>query len=146
MGTCVSTMLRSACKGARFALSMGEMMSEQEKNGSENDLGRRLFLEKAGRFAIVTPPAVVLMLSATGKARAQTTSGSTTTPSDRRLKTGIIRLATHPAGFGLYRFRYLWSDTEHIGVLAQEVLEVLPHAVVRGRDGYLRVNYAALGL
>lgn len=96
-------------------------------------------------------PAIALMLSATGKARAATTSGITTTTSipitsDRRLKTGIIRVGKHPAGFGLYRFRYLWSDTEHIGVLAQEVLEVLPHAVIRGEDGYLRVNYAALGV
>lgn len=100
----------------------------------------------------MTPPAVTLMLSAAGKARAQTTSGKsvtitvTTVESDRRLKTGIIRVGTHPAGFGLYQFRYLWSDTEHVGVLAQEVIEVMPHAVIRGHDGYLRVNYAALGI
>jgi hypothetical protein len=31
-------------------------------------------------------------------------------------------------------------------VLAQEVLEVAPSAVARGADGYLRVNYARLGL
>ena len=125
-------------------------MADEEKKAT--DVGRRLFLEKAGRFAAVTPPAVALMLSATGKARAKTTSGQVTITttgtevSDRRLKTGIIRVGTHPAGFGLYRFRYLWSDTEHIGVMAQEVLEVLPHAVIRGEDGYLRVNYGALGI
>ena len=54
-------------------------MSEDEKNRAVNDAGRRLFLEKAGRFAAVTPPAVALMLSATGKARAATTSGTTKT-------------------------------------------------------------------
>ena len=43
------------------------------------NLQRRLFLEKAGRFAAATPPAVALMLSATGAARAQVTSGGTTT-------------------------------------------------------------------
>jgi hypothetical protein len=44
------------------------------------NLKRRLFLEKAGRFAVATPPAVALMLSATGEARAQACSaGSTTT-------------------------------------------------------------------
>jgi len=48
-------------------------MADEEKKAT--DVGRRLFLEKAGRFAAVTPPAVALMLSATGKARAQTTSG-----------------------------------------------------------------------
>ncbi len=131
---------------------MGDGMSNQGENKSVKDGGRRLFLEKAGRFAAVTPPAVALMLSVTGKARAQTASGRTITtvtselPSDRRLKTGIIRVGTHPAGFGLYRFRYLWSEIEHVGVLAQEVLEVLPHAVICGDDGYLRVNYGALGI
>jgi hypothetical protein len=55
-------------------------MSDQGKNRTANDAGRRLFLEKAGRFAAVTPPAVALMLSATGKARATgATSGATTT-------------------------------------------------------------------
>ncbi len=131
-------------------------MTDRKSEGFGRDEGRRLFLEKAGRFAAVTPPAIALMLSATGKARAATASGATTVTatitvgssafSDRRLKTGIIRVGTHPAGFGLYRFRYLWSDTEHVGVLAQEVLEILPHAVIRGDDGYLRVNYGALGI
>ncbi len=43
------------------------------------DADRRLFLEKAGRFAAVTPPVVALMLSATGKARAAAASGGTHT-------------------------------------------------------------------
>jgi hypothetical protein len=46
----------------------------------------------------------------------------------------------------LYRYRYAWSDTLYVGVLAQEVLEVAPNAVSRGADGYLRVDYARLGL
>jgi hypothetical protein len=33
-----------------------------------------------------------------------------------------------------------------VGVMAQEVQKVAPHAVVRGRDGYLRVRYHRLGL
>jgi hypothetical protein len=53
-------------------------MSDQDDKAPVNDAGRRLFLEKAGRFAAVTPPAIALMLSATGKARAQATSGITT--------------------------------------------------------------------
>ena len=54
-------------------------MSDQSKKGPGDEPGRRLFLEKAGRFAAVTPPAVALMLSAAGKARAATGSGHTTT-------------------------------------------------------------------
>jgi hypothetical protein len=54
-------------------------MSDHEKKQTEKDGERRLFLEKAGRFAAVVPPTVALMLSATGKARAATASGSTVT-------------------------------------------------------------------
>jgi hypothetical protein len=67
-------------------------------------------------------------------------------PSDRRLKTGVVRIGSHELGFGIYRFHYLWSEQEHIGVLAQEVAEVRPDAVVRGPDGFLRVDYAAIGM
>jgi len=77
---------------------------------------------------------------------ANTTSSGRPIPSDRRLKTGIARVGTHPGGFGLYRFRYLWSDAEYVGVMAQEVLAVRPDAVTRGRDGYLRVFYDRLGI
>ncbi len=52
--------------------------ADGKSDRSGRDAGRRLFLEKAGRFAAVTPPAVALMLSATGKARAATASGGTT--------------------------------------------------------------------
>src|SRR5262245_44125857 len=39
--------------------------------------------------------------------------------SDVRLKKDIARVGTHPMGFGIYRFKYLWSDTAYVGVLAQ---------------------------
>lgn len=66
--------------------------------------------------------------------------------SDQRLKKDVTRIATHPAGFGVYRFKYLWSDLEHTGVLAQEVLDIVPTAVSRGEHGFLQVDYAALGM
>jgi len=66
--------------------------------------------------------------------------------SDARLKRDITPIAKLENGLRLYRYRYAWSDTLYVGVLAQEVLEVAPSAVMRGADGYLRVNYARLGL
>jgi hypothetical protein len=74
------------------------------------------------------------------------TTASGKSLSDRRLKTGITRVGTHQAGFGIYRFKYLGSDTEQVGVLAQEVRDVMPHAVVHGDDGFLRVDYAAIDM
>jgi polysaccharide export outer membrane protein len=66
--------------------------------------------------------------------------------SDVRAKRDITPIAKLENGLRLYRYRYAWGDTLYVGVLAQEVLEVAPGAVSRGADGYLRVNYARLGL
>jgi hypothetical protein len=66
--------------------------------------------------------------------------------SDVRLKREIDRTGTHPMGFGIYRFKYLWSDTVYVGVLAQEVLEKAPHAVAAGPGNFLTVDYGALGM
>ncbi len=66
--------------------------------------------------------------------------------SDARLKRDIARTGTHPLGFGIYHFKYLWSDIGYVGVIAQEVLEKAPHAVTAGPGGYLAVDYDALGI
>ena len=75
-----------------------------------------------------------------------TYAGIAQTVSDARLKHDIELIDHLPNGLGLYRYRYLWSDTVYVGVMAQEVAQVFPEAVVQGADGYLRVNYTALGL
>ncbi len=66
--------------------------------------------------------------------------------SDRRLKRDIVELSRLGNGIGLYRYRYSWSDQLYVGVMAQEVAEIAPGAVVRDADGYLRVDYFQLGL
>ena len=68
------------------------------------------------------------------------------TMSDARAKRDITPLAQRENGLQLYRYHYAWSDTLYVGILAQEVREVAPSAVLRGADGYLRVDYARLGL
>ena len=64
--------------------------------------------------------------------------------SDRRLKTDIEKVGERDDGLGVYAFRYLWSPVRHIGVMAQEVLNVKPEAVVHLPGGYMAVNYGAL--
>jgi outer membrane immunogenic protein len=67
--------------------------------------------------------------------------------SDARLKRDITLIARLADGLGLYRYRYLWSDTVYVGVMAQEVALIHPNAIVRGAlDNYLRVDYGRLGL
>jgi Chaperone of endosialidase len=85
-----------------------------------------------------------------GRARAKMPGGGCSctsgVPSDRRLKTGVSEVVKLPSGLRLYRFKYRWSETEYVGVMAQEVSEIAPHAVIEGDDGFLRVDYDALGL
>jgi outer membrane immunogenic protein len=66
--------------------------------------------------------------------------------SDIRLKRDITLLGRLDDGLSLYSYRYLWSDTVYVGVMAQEVAQKMPSAAVRGDDGYLRVDYGKLGL
>ena len=66
--------------------------------------------------------------------------------SDVRFKHDIILLGHLDNGLGFYRLSYDGSDKAYVGVMAQEVQTVMPGAVVRGRDEYLRVFYDKLGL
>ena len=66
--------------------------------------------------------------------------------SDIRLKHDIVLLGYLNDGVGFYRFSYNGSDRQYVGVMAQEVMAILPAAVTRDGDGYLRVNYEKLGV
>ena len=68
--------------------------------------------------------------------------------SDRRLKDNIRFCTVDPATeLNLYEFNYI-NDPDHtfIGVMADEVMERFPHAVIEQEDGYMAVDYAELGL
>ncbi len=66
--------------------------------------------------------------------------------SDMRLKHDIVLLGRLDDGLGYYRFVYNGGHTAYVGVMAQEVQSVMPEAVSRGPDGYMRVSYDQLGL
>ena len=66
--------------------------------------------------------------------------------SDITLKHDIVLLGHLDNGLGFYRFAYNGSNKAYVGVMAQEVQNVLPRAVVRGRDGYLLVFYDMVGV
>ena len=62
--------------------------------------------------------------------------------SDRRLKSNIVRLGTHPISIGIYEYDIFGG--RQIGVMAQELLEVMPDAVHQHSSGYLMVDYGRL--
>jgi Chaperone of endosialidase len=133
-----------------------QMADQQQKLDAALDgvaQGRRDKLRRLiVKGAFVTPVVASFAMSGLTIERAAAAPNSTASgapiapPSDRRLKTGVVRLGTHPKGFGLYRFRYLWSKDEYVGVMAQEVRNVMPEAVVCGEDGFLRVDYGKIGI
>jgi len=66
--------------------------------------------------------------------------------SDLQIKHDVVLLGRLDNGLNLYRFSYNGSNKAYVGVIAQEVQKVLPGAVARGSDGYLRVNYDRVGV
>lgn len=64
--------------------------------------------------------------------------------SDVRLKENIVKIG-HENGFPIYEFSYLWSPKKYIGVMAQEIKQMLPNAV-KNINGYFAVDYKQLGV
>jgi len=107
---------------------------------------RRLIRGTAFIGPVVASSAMQGMSIRPADAQASKSSDSSTGISDLRLKRDIVRIGTHSSGCGIYRVKYLWSDVVYVGMLAQDVLEHAPDAVVARPGGYLAVNCGALGM
>ena len=68
----------------------------------------------------------------------------TITPSDERLKSDIVHVGCSESGLNIYEFSYKGETTRWRGVMAQEVMESHPEAVLYHPSGYLMVDYQAL--
>ncbi len=65
--------------------------------------------------------------------------------SDRRLKTNIVRIGQLSNGLPVYSYDYKWGGPKQIGVMADEVAVVAPHAHAKGVfNGYDGVYYSKL--
>lgn len=70
-------------------------------------------------------------------------AGAVIAASDIRLKENINHVDTLPNGIKLYTWD--WKEERNdptFGVIAQEISQVIPEAVIEHPDGYLMVNYA----
>lgn len=70
-----------------------------------------------------------------------TYGGSGWTFSDRRLKRNIERIGKLANGLAVYTYNYIWGGVAQIGLMADEVKAIHPHAVKRF-GGFDAVNYA----
>ena len=64
--------------------------------------------------------------------------------SDVRLKDNIKKIGQSIDGYNIYKFRYLDSTKEYIGVMAQEVKARKPEAVMKLNNGFYGVDYSQL--
>jgi hypothetical protein len=92
----------------------------------------------------VVRPVVAPVVGVRGVARR--TTRRVVRRSDMMLKHDISLIGHLENGLGFYRFTYNGGDRAYVGVMAQEVQTVMPTAVLRGSDGYLRVSYDKLGV
>lgn len=67
-------------------------------------------------------------------------------PSDVRLKDNVSRIGTTALGLPFYTFRYIGKSEVYAGVMAQDVLEVMPEAVLLDPSGFYSVDYRRLGI
>lgn len=62
--------------------------------------------------------------------------------SDIRLKENIIKIGNSPSGIGIYEWNYKSApNSRYQGVMAQEVMQIVPEAVYAEEDGFLSVYY-----
>ena len=72
------------------------------------------------------------------------------TGSDAAIKENICKIGVLDNGLNLYKFEYqapykdTWGHGEYIGVMAQEVEQIIPEAVSVHPDGYKMVNYSMI--
>ena len=72
---------------------------------------------------------------------AGTLGGAALRWSDRRLKRDIVQIGALTSGLPVYEFRYIGEEDRHIGVMAQDVIKVLPEAVHTDPAGFMMVDY-----
>lgn len=110
-------------QGAAAMKYQGDMNAYNQRVGQSNAMMGGLFgLGSSLGAAAITAPAVA---------------------SDIRVKTDIKRVGMTDDGLPVYTYRYKWGGPVQMGVMAQEVAEVNPAAVVNV-GGMLAVNYGEL--
>lgn len=105
-----------------------------------------VIVEEAGSSSAgVIVPLLLLAIVAIAVSTSSS-GGETAAVSDARLKTDITQVGVTAMGLPLYHFRYIGGADMFEGVMAQDVMMVMPDAVTDFRFGYMAVDYGKLGL
>ncbi len=90
-------------------------------------------------------PLLLLVLVAAALAGSNGGAAPTVNLSDRRVKTDVNWVGM-ARGLPVYQYRYIGSATRFEGVMAQDVLGLMPEAVITQSNGLMAVNYDILGI
>ena len=129
---------QAATTQAGVATQFGGDRANLEYGFGQQEAGNRLNLGNA--LAANRNTGVNNILGAAG-----TAARAAAAFSDVRLKRDIERVGELASGLPVYSFRYVWSDEQHVGVMAQEARALFPDAVVEHANGFLMVDYSAIG-
>jgi hypothetical protein len=127
----------------------------QQQAGQQTELARLLAgVGTAPGLAAAQLPSAAGRLTGQGFlqpiAQAAEGIGTAIAASDSRLKTNIQKTGETPSGINLYTWDWTEEGKEIVGdqipygVMAQEILEMKPEAVIMFPDGYYRVDYARI--
>ncbi|WP_041368074.1 tail fiber domain-containing protein [Methylocella silvestris] len=61
--------------------------------------------------------------------------------SERQEKCDVEQIGVLANGLPLYRFRYVGDPELHLGLMAEDVVGVVPEAVTIGPDGLMQLDY-----
>lgn len=118
--------------GAGTALAGGQIGAANAMAGGLQSIGNLPFMYSLLRPATQAPAPVVTATPVPVEQIA---------PSDRRLKRDIVQIGTRADGLGVYEFEYVWGGGRRTGLMAQEVRELYPDAVLEMPGGFLAVDY-----
>lgn len=94
----------------------------------------------------VIVPLLLLLVVVAAVANSGGSDGGTVSASDARIKTDIAWLRMGKHGLPIYRYRYKGMPEVFEGVMAQDVANIRPDALVRWPNGLLAVDYGRLGM
>ena len=61
--------------------------------------------------------------------------------SSKKLKDNIVKIGRSIAGHNIYKFNYKGNSRRYVGVIAEEIQQTVPEAVVTMPNGFLGVIY-----
>ena len=132
VGTGQASAAQQAANLQNAAANIGELYAQQANARAAGLMAQANLQAQAGQ-------GLMNMFGSIGGAAA----GNPAIMSDRRVKEDIKQVGTLDNGLPVYTFRYKGGSVTHMGVMAQDVEQVNPDAVVE-IDGIKHVYYGAL--